>query len=143
MAESKESKIFIDADAFVAIINFQDSNHKKAIKLICHIKKKNLKVLTSSFAVGEAITVISQKIGQKKAIAFGRKIYQGEIGILGPERVQQIKALEKFARQKSKNARFTDFVNMVLMDELEIKRIFSFDKHYPKSGYKLFSGVEA
>lgn len=133
-----KDKVFIDADAFVAIINSQDSNHKKAISLSNKIKRENIEIITSSHAVGEAITVVSQEAGLRKAVLFGRKIYKGEIIIMDANRNQQRKALDLFSQAKSKNVRFTDYINMVFMDELGVDTIFSFDKHYQRAGYRLF-----
>lgn len=130
------SKIFIDADAFVATVNLEDSNHKRAISLSKFVRSRKFEAVTSNFAIGEAITVISQKTGLAKAIKFGIEVYQGEILIVDVNRSQQMEALARLAQQKSKNVRFTDFINMVLMDELRIKTIFSFDKHYRKAGYR-------
>jgi len=135
----RKSRIFIDADAFVALANPKDSNHKKALRLSRAIKFQKTEVFVSSFAIGEAITVISQKIGLNKAFVFGIQAYEGEVIIIDANRDQQLKALKRIPQQTSKNIRFADFINMVLMDELKIKIIFSFDKHYQKSGYELLS----
>lgn len=131
----------MDADAFVAIINSHDSNHKKAMSLSKKIKQENIEIITSSYAVGEAITVISQEAGLGKAVLFGEKIYMGEIIILDADRNQQIKALNLFSTANSKNVRFTDYINIIFMNELGIDTIFSFDKHYQKAGYKLLEIV--
>lgn len=135
----KASRIFIDADAFVATINAKDSNHQKAITISKYIKHRHVQAITSNFTIGEAITVISQKTGLEKAISFGRKIYKGEILIIDAARNTQLEALEKFSLVKSKNVRFTDFVNMALMEELKITTIFSFDKHYKQAGFTLLN----
>ena len=132
----KKSRIFIDADAFVAAVNSNDSNHKKALIFSKYIKAQKFDVVTSNFAIGEAITVISQKTGLAKAIEFGMRIYQGEVLIINVDRAQQMEALGRLRQQNSKNTRFTDLVNMVLMDDLKIDIIFSFDKHYEKAGYR-------
>lgn len=137
----KRGRLFVDADAFVSLSNKEDRNYKKALKLSKLVKERKTEVLTSSFAIGEAITVISQKVGLDKAVAFGINAYKGELIILDASRLQQLKALKRFSQQRSKNVRFTDFVNMVLMDELKIKTIFSFDRHYKKEGYKLYGGL--
>lgn len=135
----KRGRLFVDADVFVSLSNKEDRNYKKALKLSKLVKDWKTEVLTSSFAIGEAITVISQKVGLDKAVAFGINAYKGELIILDASRLQQLQALKRFSQQRSKNVRFTDFVNMVLMDELKVETIFSFDRHYKKEGYKLLS----
>lgn len=131
--------IFIDADAFVALLRKSDSNHKKALKLQKFIELQEAEVFTSSFALGEAITVISQEEGLIKAVEFGKRMFTGGVNILNATIVHQEKALRILAKQVSKNSRFTDMINIVLMDELKIDTIFSFDQHYPKNGYKLLN----
>lgn len=135
----KRGRLFVDADVFVSLSNKEDRNFKKALKLSKLVKDWKTEVLTSSFAIGEAITVISQKVSLDKAVAFGINAYKGELIILDASRLQQLQALKRFSQQRSKNVRFTDFVNMVLMDELKVETIFSFDRHYKKEGYKLLS----
>lgn len=129
-------KIFIDADAYVAIANSQDANHKLAIIIAKILAKKNIAIFTSNFAFGEAVTVVSQKVALETASRMGYDIPKG-VTIIDVNSLQREKALERFSQQTSKNTRFTDMVNMVLMDELGITTVFSFDKHYRKNGYKL------
>lgn len=131
------NKIFIDADAFVALSREDDANYKRALRIQKLIEKTSPQAFTSNFAFGEAVTIISQKSEVVLAIAFGREMLEGEIIIIDTSREHIEKALVKFSQQTSKNTRFTDMINMVLMDELRIDTIFSFDEHYSKNGYKL------
>lgn len=132
------NKIFIDADAFVSTINEKDANHRKAVEISTTIKKKHLTLITSSYAIGEAITVLSQDVGLTFAIDFATNIYHHEeTHIIDVKRVHQLQALKKFSQATSKNVRFTDFINMVLMEEFGIRSIFSFDRHYKQAGFTL------
>lgn len=131
------NKIFIDADAFIALSRADDSNHRSALKIQRLVEKKDPQVFTSNFAFGEAVTIISQKSGIVLAMAFSKETLGGEIVVIDISREHLEKALAKFSQQTTKNTRFTDMVNMVLMDELKIDTIFSYDEHYKKNGYKL------
>lgn len=135
--EKLPDSIFLDTDAVVALARVDDSNHSKAIELQKLIDSGGAKIYTSDFVVGEIITVLSQRSGVGKAIEIGGQIMSGDITIIYVSKEQMKRALQKFSKQTSKNSRFTDMVNMVLMDELKIDTIFSFDEHYPKNGYKL------
>lgn len=133
------NNIFIDTDAIVALARIDDTNHEKAVELQKSINKNEAKLYISSFAVGEIITVLSQKSSVNVAVKVGKEIMDGNIIVIYITNGQMKKALKKFTKQTSKNSRFTDIANMVLMDELKINTIFSFDQHYPKNGYKLLS----
>lgn len=131
------SKIFIDADAFVALARKDDANHKVAVKIQGKIKSNKSQGYTSNFALGEAITIISQKSYVAFASNFAAEVLSGEIDVLEVSMLHIENALKKFSQKRSKNVRFTDMINMVFMDEFKIDTIFSFDKHYPKNGYNL------
>lgn len=132
------SKVFIDADAFVAIWDKKDSNHKKVLFLVTKLDELEIKVFTSDFAFGEVITIISQNAGKKKALSFIKYITTSEIGIERNTEEREDRAIEQFKKFASKNTRFTDCLNMVIMKELGIDTIFSFDKHYKKAGFNRF-----
>ena len=132
-----QNNIFVDADALVAISDINDSNHKKALELAALLKEEGLGLYISSFAFGEAVTVASQNVSLKKAVELGEDIQRGMCSIIEVNTKHIVKAFKMFSKQTSKNSRFTDMVNMVLMDELKIDTIFSFDNHYSKNGYKL------
>lgn len=133
------NNIFIDTDAIIALARMDDSNHEKAVELQEFVNEDEVKIYTSNFVVGEIITVLSQKSSVAVAEKIGKEIVGGNIAVIYITGKQMKKALKKFSKQTSKNSRFTDIVNMVLMDELKIDTIFSFDNHYPKNGYKLLS----
>lgn len=128
-------KILLDADALVALVNKNDSGFLWAKKTSQKITAKNYFVYLSNFAYGEALTVISMQLGLKKAMEVAEAIENSNFIIIDIEKSQREKALKKFAKQTTKNTRFTDCINMVLMEELSIKQIFSRDKHYKKSGF--------
>lgn len=137
--ENLLNNIFIDTDVVIALAVADDSNYSRSKKLQKIIDESKLKVFTSNFVIGEIITVLSQRIGVEFASKIGKHMMDGGITIINVSRDQMKKALKKFSEQTSKNSRFTDMINMVLMDELKIDTIFSFDKHYSKNGYKLLS----
>lgn len=131
------NNIFLDADAVVALARIDDSNHAKAVKLQKLTNENTVKIYTSNFVVGEVVTVLSQRSGINIAIKVGEQMMAGDITIIYISKEQMESALQKFSKQTSKNSRFTDMANMVLMDIFKIDTIFSFDNHYYQNGYKL------
>ena len=136
---AEKNKVFIDTDAFVALADEDDPHYLLACELNLLLEKGNYSAYTSNFTFGETVTVISQNTSHNLAVAFGEKLLQSEIMIIDANRKQEILAMKKFAAAKSKNVRFTDFVNMVLMEELGLSTIFSFDKHYKQAGFSLLT----
>ncbi|MCA9407519.1 MAG: hypothetical protein KC733_02425, partial [Candidatus Omnitrophica bacterium] len=67
MARQKEKNkakvVFIDSDAFIAIVKKDDTNHNKAKNLFYSLKDKNIIFCSSNYVYSEVITVLSQRIG--------------------------------------------------------------------------------
>lgn len=129
-------KILIDADAIVSMKNSRDNGHKWAREVIEELKKEDeLVVYLSSFAYGEALTVVSMQLGLEEAIGVDRVIKEEGWVVVDIDRELRGKGLEWFKKQTSKNSRFTDCVNMVLMEEKGIGEVFSRDEHYKGNGF--------
>lgn len=131
-------KLLVDADAFVGLVNPYDSNHVKARVLRDRIKEASFSLITSDSAFGEAITVISQKVGLSEAIRFAEEGLASALEIIEIDANLRRIALDIFKKQTSKNSRFTDCINMAIMNEKGIDTIFSFDVQYKKNGLKRF-----
>ena len=127
-------RILIDADAFVALNNPADSNHKRATIINNYLTSINVSFFTSDPALGEAITIISQKVGHQKAIYFTRDMFEDIIIIIETDANLRKKAFEIFKKQTSKNISFTDCVNMAILEREKLNEIFSFDSDYKKNG---------
>lgn len=131
-------KLFVDADAFVALVRPDDSNYLKAKSLSEEISGLDVELITSDPAFGEAVTVISQKVGLREAIQFAEKILRDQIEIIEVDSSLRRSGLDIFKKQTSKNSRFTDCINMAIMQERGLDTIFSFDIQYKKNKLKRF-----
>lgn len=133
------SIIFADSDAFVAILRKDDSNHPKAKRLYLQLEKLNVSFATSNYVFAEVITVISQKIGHKKALEFINNMRSPD-SIYNFIRVTpeiEEMAIEIFKKQTSKNVSFVDCTNMALIKHDNLDAIFSFDEIYRKNGIRM------
>ena len=131
-------KLLVDADAFVAINTIDDTNYAKAVELSSLADKQDIQLFTSDPAFGEAITVISQKVGLNNAVEFAETILASPIEIIEVDSHLRREALEIFKKQKSKNSRFTVCINMAILKEKGLDTIFSFDRDYKVNKFKRF-----
>lgn len=133
------NRLFVDADHFVALSNKSDKNHKQALRFSSLAAQAQIPfIATSSYSIGEAITVISQRVGHQTAVRFAQTLEGSDLTIIEVSREQRLAGLKIFEKQKSKNVSFTDSVNMTLMGELGIDAILSFDEDYKKNGFLRF-----
>jgi len=132
-------KIFVDADAFVALTVETDANHEKARSLLNRLIVSPVRFLTSNYVFSESITIISQRASHQTAVTFITKLQSMEspFEIIRADENIEDEAIGVFKAQTSKNTSYVDCTNMVFMKRLALDAIFSFDEVYRKNGLTL------
>lgn len=130
--------VLIDADAFVALIKKNDSNHQRAEKISDFLTKKGSSLYTTNFVFSETIIVLSQRIDHQTAINFIDDFKNSrEVNLIRVDEEIEEAAIKIFKNQTSKNVSFGDCLNMAVLKRYKWDTIFSFDKVYKKNGFKL------
>ena len=132
-------KIFIDADAFVALAREDDANHKRAVSSLQHLIKQSVVFITSNYVFAESVTVISMRLGHAAAVRFIDAMRSDESDYLVRRATDTIDetAIQIFKEQTSKNTSFVDCTNMAFLRQFHMDAIFSFDGVYKKNGFVL------
>lgn len=133
-------KLFVDADGFIALAKEDDTNHKKAVKLLQEAIKNDATFITSNYVFSEVVTVLSQRLSHKAALEFIEKMKFPASGYnvkWVDENIEQ-EAISIFSDQTTKNISFVDCTNMAIMRLDKLDAIFSFDGIYRKNGFSIF-----
>ncbi len=115
-------KIFVDADAFVALAREDDTNHKRAIACLQNLIEQSVVFITSNYVFSESITVISMLKSHEAAVQFIEAMQSPESQYLlkRADEALEEKALQIFKEQTSKNTSYVDCTNMAFMRQLHI-----------------------
>lgn len=129
---TKLSTIFVDTDAFVALIKKNDSNHTKAKKIFQKLQSMAIEFTTSNYVFSETITILSQKVNHATAVRYiDAMLSSGNIfNIKRADETIEDLAISIFKDQTSKNISFADCANMAVIRKLGLDGIFSFDRAY-------------
>jgi predicted nucleic acid-binding protein len=85
--------------------------------------------------IDEVTTKLSYYLSKQQSLSFIHFLEEYKIHILYPTKERHRKAVDLFSRIPSKRVSMTDCMNMVLVDELGLDCIFSFDKIYQQQGF--------
>jgi predicted nucleic acid-binding protein len=133
--------IFIDTGAFLGRYLERDDHHVDAVRGFRLIAERKLPVVTSCHVLDETISLLGRWAGRRFAAERGRAILaSGTLRILRPELRQETAALREFARFADQSVSFTDCLSFVLMNELGIRRAFTFDSDFRLAGFTLWPG---
>ncbi len=129
--------IFVDADAFIALNFTKDAHYKKACILMEKFEDEEELLVTSWQVIDEVATKLSYFGVKQQATNFLKWIINSEIKVVYTDENMTGKIIKQFKEQTSKRVSLTDCTNMVIAEEMGIKQIFSFDKHYQQNGFEL------
>lgn len=129
--------VFVDANAFIGLLNRKSSLHQLAIQKSAKIKQENEILATSDIVVAETITVLSSRIDRRLALTFGSEIEEGGIQIFYLEPETLSLAWKIFQKQTSKNVSFFDCTSFAIIEKYKVDKVFSFDSDFVKHGKNL------
>lgn len=136
---TKISRLFIDSSFFVALYNPLDNQHQKAIKIAKGLEgNKELEPIISNFIFSETVTILSQKVSRRNAVAAGTKLSSGNSLIYINQLLEQ-KTWEIFQKIDRKNMSFVDCSILAIMQLEGINSLLTFDGKDFKSLQKVYS----
>ena len=130
------AQLLVDTSAVYALIDRDDSYHRKAVSLLRSLPRRGLTPLLTNFIVAESHALLLSRVGAGVARDWLlRQIWPMER--ITPE--DEEKAREIIRRYTDKSFSYTDATSFAVMERLGIKEAFAFDPHFRQYGFKLLS----
>lgn len=124
--------IFVDTSAWFAIYFSRDANHPRAIRIASQLQ---FPPVTTDYVVDETLTLLRTKGEDSRALAFGNRIFhECEIRLELIAAKDILQAWELFQRFADKGWSFTDCTSFAVMERMQIRRAFAFDRHFRQLG---------
>ena len=137
-------EIFVDAGPFHALNTPYDQYYDRAQTVIQAIGKHKSRLITTDYVIDEALTMLitARKAGYHFALNLlkflSEKDKNGSIvhtEFISRDRFRQsIEVFRRYNRDKAWS--FTDCTSFVVMKELKIKTVFTFDDHFGQMGFR-------
>lgn len=130
--------IYIDSGAFLARYLAHDQCHSHAVRYWRELQRSREPCVTSNFVLDETITLLARRTTYAFAAERARVLYGPKsVTILRPDDGDEISAVVLFEKFADQRVSFTDCVSFALMRKHQIKRVFSFDRHFELAGFDL------
>lgn len=128
--------IFVDTSAWIALVDRDDSHHRKAAAIYPSLLETQRHLITSNLIVAEVYIIILNELGHMSALHFLERI-KASPRILKIYSNDDIEAEAEgiLAKYRDQDFSYADAVSFVIMKRQKIKRAFSFDKHFVIAGF--------
>lgn len=131
--------VFIDTWGWISLYNKRESRHSEVKQWYREYRKQSGVVYTTDYILDETITLLFRKVHFQQARKFLERIdtavQQNRILLerITPGRFEKAKRM-RIQYQDKPRISFTDFTSMVVMEELDIRRVLTSDVHFSQVG---------
>ncbi len=124
--------IILDSNIWIAFLNVDDANHKKAEKIFEETKEK---IILTEYILLETVTVLSQKAEKKVSDSFIKEaVNNRDIEILPSSEEFLNGVIKLYLSKKNKNLSFVDYSLLYLSKKI---KVITFDKTLQREIKKL------
>ena len=128
------AQVLVDTSAVYALIDRDDSYHRRAANILRSLPHRGLTPLLTNFIVAECHALLLSRLGADSARDWLLKqIWPIErVNLQDEERAKQI-----IGRYTDKNFSYTDATSFAVLERLRIGEAFAFDPHFQQYGLKV------
>lgn len=131
-------KVFVDTSGWVALFVGNDQNHEKAVSIFDSLKASRNLIHTSDYIIDETITTILARGNHKQSVLAGAALFTSKIiKLVHVTPAHLARAWALYQKYSDKKFSFTDVTSLCLMQELGIRKAFSFDREFSQAGIQL------
>lgn len=127
--------VFVDASAWVAIINRRDAYHGVALDVYRELLASKAPLFTTSWTAYEALSLLKGRIGYEAAEKLWQILCDVRlVRLVRVGRALEAQGLKMFFDYRDKTWGVVDCTSLALMQLVACRRAFAFDSHFREAG---------
>ena len=120
-----------DASAILALLDADDADHKRAIAIANKIAAERRPSFITNYIEVEAHALLLRKLGRMLAREW---LLTGGLPVIRALPEEEERAREIVARHSDKDWSLCDAISFAVLDVREVRRAFTFDRHFLQYG---------
>ena len=129
-------KVFADTSGLFALLVKNDHMYVRAKENFNYFAENNAQLVTSSFVLVETTALLQRRIGLTPVTDFNAKILP-LLDVVWVDEKWYATATQRLLTQNNRNISLVDCLSFEIMEALQIKWAFAFDKHFEGNGFLL------
>ena len=128
--------VFVDTSAFFALLAGNDEMHGQAGRNFAYFAENDVQLVTSSYVLVETLALLQNRIGLEAVSDFQLK-FLPLLEVIWVDAEWHARALQRLLTHGKRKLSLVDCLSFEIMESLDIKQAFSFDKHFKEYGFDL------
>ena len=132
------TETFVDAAAWIALLNTRDSLHEAAKVTFRRLRQENVQLVTTEFILLElASTLSSPDFRSKVSVLIEGLVRSDEIEIVPGSSELFSAGFELYRGRPDKSWSMVDCSSFVIMQRRRVTDAFTQDRHFTQAGFKI------
>ncbi|MFZ5640574.1 MAG: type II toxin-antitoxin system VapC family toxin [Bacillota bacterium] len=128
-------RFFVDTSGIFSLLCRTDDNHSRARSLLSLAGEEKWQPVLSNFILAETHALLLRRLGSRAARHW---LLNNAWPVERITEKDEKRAREIIADYADKDFSYTDATSFAVMERLEIKKVFTFDRHFEQFGFIAF-----
>jgi predicted nucleic acid-binding protein len=129
-------KVFVDTDAWLALINNKDYSHNLAVEIRKRLKAQSYYFVTTDFVFLEVADALNSPKFRQQTIKFINRLRNlSDLLIIPVSSELFFKGWDFYCQPLDKDWGLTDYISFVIMEDEGITEALTTDKHFEQAGF--------
>src|SRR5687768_1951920 len=130
------TETFVDATAWIALLDLRDSLHEAAKSTFRHLRNDNRRLVTTEFVLIElASTLSSPDFRSKVSVLITGLIQSEDVEIISGDSELFLAGFDLYRIRPDKELSLVDCASFVVMERRGITDAFTQDHHFTQAGF--------
>ena len=130
------SRVFVDTSALLALLNPDDSNHRRARVAFDRLAAMSAALTTTSYVLVETYALVGRRLGAEAVRAF-RDSFAPLLEVIWVDESLHEAGLDLLTTRKSGRLSLVDTVSFVVIRERALDRVFAYDDDFRRERFDL------
>jgi predicted nucleic acid-binding protein len=130
-------RVFADTSGLYALLVRNDEEHGRAVAAFDRLEENDAVLSTSSYVLLETIALLQHRAGLEAVLDFQRRLVP-LLDVVWIEQEWYRRGIERLFSEASRQLSLVDCLSFEIMETLDIKTAFAFDRHFVAAGFSLF-----
>lgn len=127
-------RVFVDTSAFVALIDRDDSNHRRAAKVFEKLRRNDDSLVCSNYILVETSALLQHRLGIETLRAFHQDLFP-LLSVQWIDSDCHLAAMSSVLTAGRRRLSLADCSSFELMRRAGISHVFTFDRHFKQQGF--------
>jgi predicted nucleic acid-binding protein len=128
--------VFVDTSAILALLASNDLMHQQARRSFAYCTEHGAQLVTSSYVLVETLALLQNRIGLQAVSDFQLK-FLPLLEVIWADADWHNRAMQRLLSHGKRTLSLVDCLSFEIMESLDIKLAYSFDKHFREYGFEL------